>query len=50
MEAVLVVLVVVLVFSLAAWRMVTRWDPPYVGLHEARGRHRRPDWVGDEAA
>lgn len=44
MTALLLVLVVVLVFSLAAVRMVRRWDPPYVGVHERRGRHRQRDW------
>lgn len=44
MDAALLVLVVVLVLSLAAWRMVERWDPPYRGTHEPRGRHRSRDW------
>jgi hypothetical protein len=50
MEAVLLALVVVLVFSLAAARMVRRWDPPYQGVHERRGRHRARDWEGGHDA
>ena len=44
MEAVLLVALVLGVLALAAARMVHRWDPPYRGLHEGRGRHRRPAW------
>lgn len=50
-EALLLVLAVVLVLCLAAWRMVTRWDPPYQGIHvRGAGRHRHRDWEGEEAA
>lgn len=44
MEAVLLMLATLAVLCLAARRMVVRWDPPYQGLHEAHGRHRRPAW------
>lgn len=52
MEGVIAGLVVLLVFSLAAWFMLRRMDPPYRGVHEPRGRHRARDWEargeGDE--
>lgn len=50
MEAILLAVGVLGVFLLAARRMVHRWDPPYQGVHERRGRHRHRDWEGEEAA
>ena len=44
MEALLLAVLVVAVLSLAVWDAWRRLDPPYQGLHERRGRHRRPAW------